>query len=644
MSDPEALLTFNGINGSTGRYGIEPMTADALSRAIQGKPPATPEELVHLRELERRRQMDTVANYAPKEGVDPKKLEQTGWGVVFAFGANPAIYEALSPLLKMRKQQAGERYREYIGPDAYRPGEDKNGFLMRHGAAPGPVDPTKVPYYLLLVGDPDTIPFRFQYQVDVQYAVGRIHFETVGEYATYAQSVVAAENFTMALPKRAAVFGVANTDDGATQLSHNELAIPLADWAATQDGWTVEKYLNEDATKTKLASLLGDAPAFLFTASHGMLYNNGDPRQMAQQGALLCQEWPGPSYEGPIPDSFFFAGDDVASDAKILGTIAMHFACFGAGTPQLSDFSTSGPPPAMAPRSFLGRLPQRLIAHPRGGALAVIGHVERAWGCSFHWDKAGSQTEVFKSTIKRLMEGHPVGSALEYFNGRYAELSSDLSTTLEDVKYGKQVDPYEISGLWTANNDARSYSVIGDPAVRLMLIDESKSAHRLVLEVQTVPVTPESAPPPVPQSFAQPPSPQSFAAPPANPALVDYGVIDSVRGAAASLQEAAQKIGAWLADSFQTVTSVHVSTYVSDNITAVQYVNGVLSGAELRAVTIANLDGNTVVCVPEQDGKVDDALWKIHSDTFDKALANRVELLKTAASAIASLVPGVKSL
>jgi hypothetical protein len=632
MNDPEALLTFNGINGSTGRYGIEPMTADALSRAIQGKPPATAEELA---DLERRRQMDTMANYAPKEGVDPKKLEQTGWGAVFAFGADPAIYEALSPLLKMRKQQAGERYREYLGPDAYRPGEDKNGFLMRHGAAPGPVDPTKVPYYLLFVGDPDTIPFRFQYQVDVQYAVGRIHFDTVAEYAAYAQSVVAAENFTMALPKRAAIFGVANTDDGATQLSHNELAIPLADWAETQDGWTVERYLNGDAKKARLASLLGDAPAFLFTASHGMLYNNGDPRQAAQQGALLCDDWPGPSYKDAIPDSFFFAGDDVADDAKIFGTIAMHFACFGAGTPQLSDFSTSGPPPAIAPKSFLGRLPQRLIAHPRGGALAVIGHVERAWGCSFHWDKAGSQTEVFTSTIKRLMEGHPVGSALEYFNGRYAELSSDLSTTLEDIKYGKEVDPYKVSGLWTANNDARSYSVIGDPAVRLMLVHDLEPAHRPVLEVQSVPVTPDSA---------APPAPQSFAPPPVNPALVDYGVIDSVRGAAASLQEAAQKIGAWLADSFQTVTSVHVSTYVSDNITAVQYVNGVLSGAELRAVTIANLDGNTVVCVPEQDGKVDDALWKIHSDTFDKALANRVELLKTAASAIASLVPGVKSL
>ncbi len=158
-------------------------------------------------------------------------------------------------------------------------------------------------------------------------------------------------------------------------------------------------------------------------------------RQLAQQGALLCQDWPGPSYQGAVPESFFFSGADVADDARIFGTITMHFACFGAGTPKLSDYS-DGPPPAIAPRSFLGRLPQRLLAHPRGGALAAIGHVERAWGWSFHWDRAGSQTEVFKSTMKRLMEGHPVGSAVEYFNGRYAELSSDLSVMLEDVKFG----------------------------------------------------------------------------------------------------------------------------------------------------------------------------------------------------------------
>ena len=129
-----------------------------------------------------------------------------------------------------------------------------------------------------------------------------------------------------------------------------------------------------------------------------------------------------------------------------------------------------------------------------------------------------------------------------------------------------------------------------------------------------------------------------------NPLLTDYGVLDSVRGAAASLQDAAQKMGAWLAESFQTVTSVRVTTYVSDNIDAVKYENGAFTGAALRAMTVASLDGNTLVCVPENNGVVDDALWKIHSDTLDKALHNRVELMKTAATAIASLVPGVKAL
>ncbi len=84
-----------------------------------------------------------------------------------------------------------------------------------------------------------------------------------------------------------------------------------------------------------------------------------------------------------------------------------------------------------------------------------------------------------------------------------------------------------------------------------------------------------------------------------NPLMADYGVLDSVRGAAASLQDAAQRIGSWLADSFQTVTSVRVSTFVSDNIADVKFENGTFTGAKLRAMTVASLDGNTVVCVPE---------------------------------------------
>lgn len=472
MNGSDGLLTFNGVNGATGRYETPPMLAQDLAR-IACRQAIDPQ---HLAELRWRRAQNSESHFGVKEGVDPKELDQTGWGVIFAYGADPAVYEALSPLLQLRKRQTSLRqeslYREFRNADGYRPNETKLDFLKRHGAGPGPVDPGKVPYYLLIVGDPESIPFRFQYQLDVQYAVGRICFDTTQGYEAYASSVVAAETAGLALPKRAAVFGVANEGDFPTQLSQKELAQPLAEWAAAQSPWVVEKYLGDQATKERLISLLGeDAPALLFTASHGMCYPSGDSRQFPHQGALLCQDWPGPSWKERIPDRFYFSGDDVSSDAHVHGLIAMYFACFGAGTPRLSDFSNDGATVELAPYGFIGRLPQRLLAHPRGGALAVIGHVERCWGCSFHWDRAGSQTEVFESTLKRLMEGHPVGSALEYFNVRYAELSSDLSTELEDVKYGKTVDEYLISGMWTANNDARSYTVVGDPAVRLMLAE-----------------------------------------------------------------------------------------------------------------------------------------------------------------------------
>jgi hypothetical protein len=172
------------------------------------------------------------------------------------------------------------------------------------------------------------------------------------------------------------------------------------------------------------------------------------------------------------------------------------------------------------------------------------------------------------------------------------------------------------------------------PDIRVNIIAPEQPAPRAQAAPQTsASVTPQQPAP------VQPPAAAQYSS-----AMVDYAWGDSAKAAASSLKDAAQTIGAWLAESFQTVTSVQVSTYVSDNIDDVKYEGGSFTGAKLRAMTIASLDGNTKVCVPEQQDKVDDALWKIHSDIFDKALANRVEMLRTAAAAIASLVPGGKLL
>ena len=134
MSD---LLVFNGIDGGSGAYLLPPMSPGDVSRVAQGEP-LDPQ---HLNELKWKYRQSTEDHYGVKEGIDPKNLAETGWGVIFAYGANPAIREVLGELLSLRQKQATLKkenyYKEYLGVDAYRPGESKLDFLARHGAGPG---------------------------------------------------------------------------------------------------------------------------------------------------------------------------------------------------------------------------------------------------------------------------------------------------------------------------------------------------------------------------------------------------------------------------------------------------------------------------------------------------------------------------
>jgi hypothetical protein len=510
----ETLIYPNGIDAETGEPLLPTLPVATVAAMAQGRPIAK-EELDELRArvavLKRRREDD----YGVMAGVDPNDLAQAGWGVIFAFedeGTLPALREALAPLLSLRRSQAGDRYRdETVDPKFfYRAGESMNTWRSRNGGAPGAVDPRRLPYYLLIVGDPQRIPFEFQYQLDVAHAVGRIHFDTLDAYHSYATSVAASEDPTrpLALARDAAFFGVRNQVDYATQLSTQYLVNPLADALDERlTAWQVRRWMEGEASKAQLSRLLGgdSTPAFLFAASHGMGFRfnaSGNARQRAEQGALICSDWPG---AGPVQEGMRLSADDVPNDARLLGMIAFFFACYGAGTPQFDEFALRTRQQELlergvavtgleqheripiAPQPFVARLPQRLLSHPNGGALAVVGHVDRAWGSSFIWEGA-QQLATFESGLTRLLEGARLGVVVEDFNNRYAELSTQLTERIKAIKFQEIVPPEELAGLWTANNDARSYVVLGDPAVKLAVAaDGAESQPRPQIEVITLP-------------------------------------------------------------------------------------------------------------------------------------------------------------
>jgi hypothetical protein len=653
-------LYLNGIDAATGGPIDGDLTIDTelVARVARGQR-LSPEDLKDVR-LRKVLDAQKKEHFGVSEGIDACDLSQTGWGVVLPAGlpqkSVDGIKDALKPLLDLRKEQASHQdskyYREFIGPElGYQRGESKNEFLKRFGRGPGPADPSRgMPYYLLLAGSHESIPFSFQSQLDVQYAVGRIYFGRLEDYYQYAQSVVALETQQPARSPKAVFFGVANPDDRATALSSTQLIQPLAQHLSAQcKDWQVDIISPESATKSTLGEYMGGkkTPALFFSASHGVCFKPDDPRLLPHTGAILTQDWPG--LRTPVTDKMYFSADDIGSDADVFGMIAFIFACYSGGIPRTDPFyrQAFGVQKELAPYAFVSQLPLKLLSHPRGGALGVFAHVERAWGSSIAWDGAVQDIETFDSTLQALLNGKPAGAATEYFNQRYAEISTMLTEEL-DLTSSENQDDVRIAGMWTSNNDARNYTFIGDPAVRLAVGEmqtglperQELGAINSILPASLGAAAATFQPDVVDRALGL-------------PAVSDlagetYGLGDIFKkdetsaggapGISASLKSFADKLGTFLSKTLDDATSFEISTYVADDLNNVTYANGKYSGASLRAMTRISLDGGTLVCLAEKDGAVDSAVSQLHLEMVKSAQENRTELMKTIVGAAANIV------
>ena len=333
------------------------------------------------------------------------------------------------------------------------------------------VDPSKgIPYYVMIVASPEDISFEFQYELDLYWAVGRLWLESADAFERYAQSVVAYETQSKVPSSRKIVLFAPDyngKDNGASKLMVSNLVNPLiTNPIGKAEKFKIQSFVGATATKNNLNDIFSGSatdgtPTILFTGSHGLLKLPTSKELGDAQGAIVCQDWPG----DPTPplDTTYYAGWDLPKDAKLHGMVHFLFDCYGLGWPRYDTYN-SKPNVEISPAPMMARLPQTLLGR-ENGALAVLGHIDRAWSYSYEAD-GQPQDQSFRDVLTKLMNGYRLGSATDQFNLRWAALSIPLSDTLQKMQTRRGLDQ-QAAQQWIARDDARNYILHGDPAIKL---------------------------------------------------------------------------------------------------------------------------------------------------------------------------------
>ena len=144
-----------------------------------------------------------------------------------------------------------------------------------------------------------------------------------------------------------AMFATEHDFDKATQLFTRNVAKPMSIGEGSnpipigkRQKFGLKTMFGEAATKAGLNDLLSGrteigSPSLLFSGSHGMEFTPEDPRQAANQGAIVCNDWKG---YGAIQADHWFGANDIPADAKLHGMMHVFFACYGGGTPETDNF------------------------------------------------------------------------------------------------------------------------------------------------------------------------------------------------------------------------------------------------------------------------------------------------------------------
>ena len=421
---------------------------------------------------------ETFRSEAERATEDPGDPRKAGWTYLI-HADDPRrddIAKILAPLAEHRGMDLD------LGPLVYDSLAADDPFAWLNEAYFGlTLDGKQPPKYVLIIGDPSQVPFQFQSLLDSVANVGRVDFDSLDDLEHYVSKVIRIEQAKSPIVDREAI--VFAPDAGLpdpTYFSRLYMAEPLVEHIQGDLHVPTTSLLGADATKSKLLDeLRARKPALVYTASHG-LGAMGQPEDVQRRynGAICCQ------HDGALTPDALFAGDDVPANEPFLeGSVIYQFACFGYGTPAVSDYAhwLTNVPKKYTEADFVAALPKRLLAHPRG-PLAYIGHLDTAFLHGFTdqrsphiLDRWHVRIAPFVDAVDRLLRVENAGRAMEKINQRYAISNALLTNTYDRIK--RSGDRWEWTpqrrhkfvDTWIYRGDAQNYMVLGDPAAHLRI-------------------------------------------------------------------------------------------------------------------------------------------------------------------------------
>jgi hypothetical protein len=428
----------------------------------------------HLREWQLTKHLGDIDDLTPDLLRNPRD-PRVRWGIVYHQAVPQDVRAELEVLRKHRNGSLLPDWEPIHTPITWLGAQGIN-LINRDTAA--------LPYYLLLVGGPDQIPFEYQYELARIRAVGRLDLGPREEpYRAYVESVRSQEERPS--PARRALFTAARTrGDESTELSATHLIPALG---RLPDLRELDYHVDPPLTVVRCDELKaalrpdpqGRTAALAFVATHGVSFPPGDARQPGEQGGWVCSDWQG----GAVQRHDYLAGTDVGEGFCAPGSIVFALACFGAGTSRQSEYARyynalSPHQPLsenVAPAPFSASLARAFLAHRDGrgqaaGALAYVGHVDLSWSSAF-WDplRRKADVSVFETFVQRVLRGDSVGTAAHAFTRLVDDCNAKLTGLtgaggILDIRNSAAV-----GGAWIDRNNARGFIVLGDPAVRLDL-------------------------------------------------------------------------------------------------------------------------------------------------------------------------------